>query len=1211
MDGDHNLDRVVSNEDGEVQDEYERWDDDEEEEEGNYRYSARNRSLDRLMDSMAFYRQQMEEETKQIQQDAAAAAPVTVTRTIPSTVAAAEVSYEGGDEGEGEGKDEDEDEDEGDSSEDEYVYSDGSDYLYSDGGDDEDEHEDEHEDEDDDHSTNDIVGEQEEEEVDPTIESYLETARNSKSLQRMFDHLSPSSDHRPNIKDDVHGNCNHSLHETVEKEEEVRKLGVWSCGGKDDNDTIPSRRRQTMPSPTNSTRPLDEQPFYIVHLYNLEPVDFLGGKGQQETQQKRGDFVACTMSDGHSKSRCFISASSLSEAKDGTQLSLSSSPSSQMKTQLIVSVQGFVLVPVAAITCASTEYFHDDNKGEDESDCYGENNPWVCVITRYQILHQHSCRRFMKENQEKKKAAASLYESTVMPQAEEQKSDCAFPFNKRGSLLWQQSPLDLYTLPARLVDKSARVSHFLEQHHTLMSLQKKQINSSSPLLGGTTCTGVGAVDTTATRQYLPGGHHSITSAVKNYSSSVNEHETLERQTLKNTKLYTISCGGGCNDTVERQRLLEQAKTQADETLDYALKCSDEALSPELLLRWHAWLAGDGLYPEAGAFRTSANSCSPDCILDQVSDFCDTLENSWLSFLKGRSYDCAGITTFAVVSMLNFYRCAPFEHGNANLSKVVFQWCLRRAGFPFCVHFVERAEAMSVLDSFKAACEFLSIVPCGIVSNTDISAVSRLAGTIDVLIESTIENMAQSIDSFSVAVSKKAACASDVTEARIVRKAREQASESTCIICFDESPNIATLCCGKPVHFHCMGEWLKRSSNSSCPQCRSHIQSCTTRARSTNLSSTINLVSDDDSSAVDELLHYITNDSDIDSDSSDDDSSSSSSSDSSSSSSSFSSSSSSAFVYNELHYSLNYTTSDEDEDEDDNSSSVPTDDIETDTDNYFAPDDDTDAQHSEWSSHPYQAHEGELEAIASMDDIYDRDPIILDDSTILASIIDGFQDPLALRNLGDGEHEQSEVDNQSSGTSFMSASQSPPRMSFLDQALLDDVNFGNTASHTSEDERPTRLDRRSFSPFRSDSSDEDDDEAIYDSHSSEEDEVPEFTRPADRQSQRILSLMRAQLRLAERRTNREALIAGGRWIPSSQRIPSDSEVYDSETYQADDDDVTTEEESASATLLSSPLATFNRRVAMTTRNRSISNESASLAACDADLNQDVSSAALDG
>ena len=47
-----------------------------------------------------------------------------------------------------------------------------------------------------------------------------------------------------------------------------------------------------------------------------------------------------------------------------------------------------------------------------------------------------------------------------------------------------------------------------------------------------------------------------------------------------------------------------------------------------------------------------------------------------------------------------------------------------------------------------------------------------------------------------------------------------------MICLDEKPNIATLCCGNAIHLNCCAEWL--SGNNKCPICRHEMPSISGR-----------------------------------------------------------------------------------------------------------------------------------------------------------------------------------------------------------------------------------------------------------------------------------------------------------------------------------------------------------------------------------------------
>jgi len=55
---------------------------------------------------------------------------------------------------------------------------------------------------------------------------------------------------------------------------------------------------------------------------------------------------------------------------------------------------------------------------------------------------------------------------------------------------------------------------------------------------------------------------------------------------------------------------------------------------------------------------------------------------------------------------------------------------------------------------------------------------------------------------------------------VLQEFRSKLSHESCVICWEENPNIATLCCASPVHLKCLNEWTRR--NPSCMVCRSNL-----------------------------------------------------------------------------------------------------------------------------------------------------------------------------------------------------------------------------------------------------------------------------------------------------------------------------------------------------------------------------------------------------
>ena len=60
------------------------------------------------------------------------------------------------------------------------------------------------------------------------------------------------------------------------------------------------------------------------------------------------------------------------------------------------------------------------------------------------------------------------------------------------------------------------------------------------------------------------------------------------------------------------------------------------------------------------------------------------------------------------------------------------------------------------------------------------------------------------------------------ESRAATNFTETAAAGSCLICMDDDPNIATLCCGKAVHINRMATWL--SNRLECPHCKTVLPS---------------------------------------------------------------------------------------------------------------------------------------------------------------------------------------------------------------------------------------------------------------------------------------------------------------------------------------------------------------------------------------------------
>uniref|UniRef100_A0A0G4IBP5 RING-type domain-containing protein n=1 Tax=Chromera velia CCMP2878 TaxID=1169474 RepID=A0A0G4IBP5_9ALVE len=55
-----------------------------------------------------------------------------------------------------------------------------------------------------------------------------------------------------------------------------------------------------------------------------------------------------------------------------------------------------------------------------------------------------------------------------------------------------------------------------------------------------------------------------------------------------------------------------------------------------------------------------------------------------------------------------------------------------------------------------------------------------------------------------------------------RRARAEASRADCVICYETSPQVSSVCCGAVYHVKCLALWLSHH-NSTCPACRAALQ----------------------------------------------------------------------------------------------------------------------------------------------------------------------------------------------------------------------------------------------------------------------------------------------------------------------------------------------------------------------------------------------------
>ena len=97
----------------------------------------------------------------------------------------------------------------------------------------------------------------------------------------------------------------------------------------------------------------------------------------------------------------------------------------------------------------------------------------------------------------------------------------------------------------------------------------------------------------------------------------------------------------------------------------------------------------------------------------------------------------------------------------------------------------------------------------------------------------------------------------------IQEQRRSLQADTCCICCDDeqgSPNIATLCCGLPVHLNCMSRWLataeQRGAAPSCPSCRAAMPAAELAERLRSDSTDTSVDTTDDTTTDDTAAGYV-------------------------------------------------------------------------------------------------------------------------------------------------------------------------------------------------------------------------------------------------------------------------------------------------------------------------------------------------------------------
>ena len=189
---------------------------------------------------------------------------------------------------------------------------------------------------------------------------------------------------------------------------------------------------------------------------------------------------------------------------------------------------------------------------------------------------------------------------------------------------------------------------------------------------------------------------------------------------------------------------------------------------------------------------------------------------------------------AIVATAGLLDVHPFRDGNGRLCRLLLNWILQRAGIPFpvniCATIEQRGKYSATIKGWVKHVQQMNA------TNTAAGQRARLVSgragrekghsLIELQVYPFAQHVAEQLlrawEEFSRMRLRLVKAATDSASEAAVRAAREQKRDEACMICMEDVPNIATLCCGAAVHLNCMGKWLAEAPDPTCVSCRTPL-----------------------------------------------------------------------------------------------------------------------------------------------------------------------------------------------------------------------------------------------------------------------------------------------------------------------------------------------------------------------------------------------------
>jgi hypothetical protein len=247
-----------------------------------------------------------------------------------------------------------------------------------------------------------------------------------------------------------------------------------------------------------------------------------------------------------------------------------------------------------------------------------------------------------------------------------------------------------------------------------------------------------------------------------------------------------------------------------------------------LCTWHGILSGENkmsMFRKSQARAGSTVFCPSSHIDREYELLCQCICELYLKWKMepqqysategGKTASAYKSVALAAIVLYGISDIHMFSDGNGRTSRILTNWILHRVlGLPFSITLSTNPQQRR---------EYIDAVKQGLKVTLETKKTlysKQKASLYEPIVHLLLDRIAHAIHECQRKLTEKSRVTLEEDEARITRKAREHAAQGHCIICLEDSPNIATLCCGQAVHLNCIAEWLANASN--CVGCRAPL-----------------------------------------------------------------------------------------------------------------------------------------------------------------------------------------------------------------------------------------------------------------------------------------------------------------------------------------------------------------------------------------------------